>query len=1182
MSREQRCPRCDTVLREHDVLCPRCTLAESLDTEALSASGPGFLDDLPLTGDSLLIADRYRVVETIARGGMGVVYKAWQENLGRVVAVKMLLGGIHAADSFKKRFVQEAKAAARLQHPCIVKIFDWGEDNGQPYFSMEYVEGETLTRLAAVQPLEPLHAAALVKRIAEAIGYAHEQGILHRDLKPSNVLVDKAGNVRITDFGLAKDQTIHDLTASGEAMGSPGYSPPEQLNGENSKIGPESDVYGLGAVLYYLITGRPPFVASSLHESFRAVNESPPVSPRLLNSSVPRDLETICLACLEKNPGQRYRTAFELGLELERYLSNQPIRRRPITPMERGWRWCKRQPVIASLLLILALVLNGGIWGILRQQAKTAAANRELAGALVRSELQTANSLLEQKDVGGGLAYLADLARQFPTNHVVSSRLLNALNESAFPIPMFGPVHQGGGFTWMRFPLNGKYLVTIAHDGAVRLLSPQNGQVVAGPFPYSSSITNADVSPDGELLAGIGPNNTIQVMQLRTGKILPPVVHPEVFSVAFGLEGELISRSADGVEVVWDIVARKEVRKGGALAWDVGGAEEVRKRFGKEARVLRALMPAFSDVGRSVCTGLVYYTNSVYPQVSALIWDKATGELLSWPSSTGVAGVASNIFQMSNVVITASASGAAVDIIARGKAGVYARCDALGGKLILAENLASDFPATYLSTSNPEFSVGYNEQSSEFYVYGFVRGEAPKRVATEKRVDHLSAWEASLTGQALAVGGANGIVFVLHAPAGVRKDWSAIQPIRLRDPIQSLAFNADSRHLAVLLRTGDLWEWDVPPYIPCEDYTFTVGEEGFGLASPDGTRALLFESTDDWGFYYNLVSLPDRKPILKLPKSNVGFFFRDSRYFFHARDWPLSGVAITNGIFIRSAINGDLLGTIQGEGFALDAEALMTGDLGLNGQFLLTEVGGRSACFDVRAGALASFLPQGLRYGRFHEGGNQISGVIRNKLVVVRTGDGALVREYTVDGSVFDKLTVPPNFSHDAKWVLLTTERTVEVVDLARQTRIKAPFDSGAPITSVGFSPNGDLAFAAANDGTVILWNPSSALSGLRMLRHPIAEVAVKPANGAVLTISSDGSRLWDPSTGELLYRGRQFEGSWLPDVITEFYHANLEVSRLSWACFGARSLVHEDVFSTHEPIPSLMPDLVEALAEST
>jgi serine/threonine protein kinase len=259
----------------------------------------------------------YELIREIARGGMGVVFEARQMSLNRKVALKMILAGQLANETDVKRFHTEAEAAANLDHPGIVPIYEVGQHRGQHYFSMGFIEGQSLSERLTHGPLPCRQAAALLVAVAEAIDYAHQCGVIHRDLKPGNILLDAKGNPRVTDFGLAKKiQGDSGLTGSGQVMGTPSYMPPEQAGGKRAAVGPAADVYALGATLYALITGRPPFQAATAMETVIQVLSDEPVPPRRLNGSIPRDLETICLKCLEKEPNQRYPGAAALAADL--------------------------------------------------------------------------------------------------------------------------------------------------------------------------------------------------------------------------------------------------------------------------------------------------------------------------------------------------------------------------------------------------------------------------------------------------------------------------------------------------------------------------------------------------------------------------------------------------------------------------------------------------------------------------------------------------------------------------------------------------------------------------------------------------------------------------------------------------------------------------------------------------
>ncbi len=299
----------------------------------------------------------YLLLDEIARGGMGVIYRARQRTLNRIVAIKMIRAGEFAGKQEVQRFYNEAEAAANLDHPNIVSMYEVGQQAGQHYLSMAYVEGQSLADVQRDGVLAPSIAAEYVKTAAEAIHYAHEQGVLHRDIKPGNVLLDSSGQIRITDFGLAKRLgSDSDLTRDSQVLGTPEYMPPEQARGENDQLGPSADIYALGALLYALLTGRPPFRAENWMTTLQQVTEKEPVTPRRLNPDLDRDLETICLKCLEKDPDQRYESASHLADELGRFLSGQPILVRPVSRAVRVWKWSKRNPLLAKLFALIMIL----------------------------------------------------------------------------------------------------------------------------------------------------------------------------------------------------------------------------------------------------------------------------------------------------------------------------------------------------------------------------------------------------------------------------------------------------------------------------------------------------------------------------------------------------------------------------------------------------------------------------------------------------------------------------------------------------------------------------------------------------------------------------------------------------------------------------------------------------------
>ncbi len=289
-------------------------------SQAPTTALPGARVALPQT-----IAD-YELLDELGRGGMGVVYRARQISLDRIVAVKMILRGQLASPADRARFRAEAEAAAKLDHPNIVPVYEVGELDGQPYFSMKFVAGTTLARRLADGPLEPREAAALLVPVAKAIHFAHRHALLHRDLKPSNILIDDEGQPHVTDFGLAKRITDqHGPTLTGAIVGTPSYMSPEQADAHRGEIGPPSDVYSLGTILYQMLTGRPPFQAASPFDTLLMVLEQDPVPPRMLNAKADRDLEMIALKCLQKPAQLRYASAEGLASDLNAYLSGEPV-----------------------------------------------------------------------------------------------------------------------------------------------------------------------------------------------------------------------------------------------------------------------------------------------------------------------------------------------------------------------------------------------------------------------------------------------------------------------------------------------------------------------------------------------------------------------------------------------------------------------------------------------------------------------------------------------------------------------------------------------------------------------------------------------------------------------------------------------------------------------------------------
>ncbi len=355
-------------------------LAPRDSADASPAGGEG--ERLPRMGQ----VAGYKILKLLGRGGMGVVYKARQRGLKRIVALKMIsAGGLHGPAELA-RFRSEALAVADLQHPNIVQIYEVGEDDGNPFFSLEYISGGSLAKKIGGTPQPPREAAHLVRALADGMEFAHQRGIIHRDLKPANVLLTETGEPKVSDFGLVKRlEDDAGQTQSGSILGTASYMAPEQAEGKTKEIGPRSDLYALGGILYELMTGRPPFRAASVLETLEQVRTQDPIAPSQFQPKLPRDLETICLKCLQKEPAKRYDTAAALAEDLRRFLVGEPILARPVSRAEWLWRWCTRNRRIAALCGFVAFLVVAWaatstlLYRLARSNERIALANASLA-----------------------------------------------------------------------------------------------------------------------------------------------------------------------------------------------------------------------------------------------------------------------------------------------------------------------------------------------------------------------------------------------------------------------------------------------------------------------------------------------------------------------------------------------------------------------------------------------------------------------------------------------------------------------------------------------------------------------------------------------------------------------------------------------------------------------------------
>jgi hypothetical protein len=553
-------------------------------------------DALPLGTEIRYFGD-YELLEEIARGGMGVVYLARQASLNRLVALKMILTGTLASSAAVQRFRNEAEAAANLDHPNIVPIYEVGEHEGQHYFSMGLVGGGSLAdRLEESGTLTPRVAAELVKLLAEAVAFAHERGVIHRDLKPSNVLLDAQGKPKVSDFGLAKRvQKTDSPTMSGDVLGTPAYMPPEQAAGTVDLVGPSADIYSLGAILYACLTGRPPFQAISPFQTLRLVLTDEPVRPSRLKLSIPRDLETICMKCLEKNPRHRYDTANALAEDLGRFLAEEPVNAQPANQLRRSIAWLKKRPWVVSGITALGLLLVAcgvyGLWAEIRERGWTiqllqacvarlssppqrdAAVAHLRRAARIRPDARLLQEAVElfAADIGSRLVYRRD-----PGERNLQP-LSEATKRAQHPVPMIwdrdgrrlylkgmeldtvsgrsSPLLIEGAGPAVADP-TGSYLVAIGADGKVVVVDRGSGRRRSIDRRVDG-FESLRFAPDGRLLALLGheePGDTPRLELWKTTDDGPSI------ELAGAITGHcLLSFSGDSQRIAWCCPARTSI-----------------------------------------------------------------------------------------------------------------------------------------------------------------------------------------------------------------------------------------------------------------------------------------------------------------------------------------------------------------------------------------------------------------------------------------------------------------------------------------------------------------------------------------------------------------------------------------------------------------------------------------------
>jgi WD40 repeat protein/tRNA A-37 threonylcarbamoyl transferase component Bud32 len=1053
---------------------PDCTTSAESPSAVRSA-------DTPVTG--------FEILEELGRGGMGVVYRARQAKLNRIVALKMILAGDRAGERDLIRFLAEAEAIAAVRHPHVVQVFEYGESAGRPFMALEYCGGGTLAGRLKAGAIPPRESAELLSRIARGVAAAHHLGIVHRDLKPANVFFDDAGSPKVADFGLAKREAGADLTQTNAVMGTPAYMSPEQAKGETKFVGPQADVWALGVILYECLTGARPFVGDDTWTIIRAVIESEPRVPRRLVPGVPRDLELICLKCLAKDSRERYTSAGELATDLERWCAGEPVGVRPAGWLERTAKWSKRKPTLAAayalsgVSLVLIGLATGAIW--LWRDA-------DLARGRAQSALDEAESArIGEKEAKAQVAFLnyvhaVDLAlREHQANNLERAReLLDACPEELRGWE-WRHVHRlcHADLATLELPStkldglalspDGKRIATGAADGVPRIWNASDGTLLHELRGHTDKVTHAAFSRDGSRLVTSSDDKTARIWEVATGRFRAELKgHREfVHRAAFSPDGaRVVTASFDHEARVWTV-------DGNLLARLVGHAGAI-------------IDAQYSPDGARIIT--------VSRDKTARIWGSG-GELLHvLRHSTEVYGAACN--PDGTRIATACHDGTAV---------IW---DAATGKQLFAlAGHAARVSVVAFSPDGRTLATGSYDNTARLWN----AADGTLRSKLDGHLDCVETLVFSPDGSKLATGSWDKTIRLWETALGE----NAGVVLGHTDRVWDLAFSPDGGKLVSSSEDGSVRVWEIDHRERVilrghrsilHDAEFNPDGSRIATASQDGTARIWDARSGRMQF--ELVGHEERIDLVQWCRDDSRLLtVSEDRT---ARIWD---TATGRAVAVLKGHEGD----IHAADISRDSRRVAT-----------ASEDGSAGIWDAGTGARVHHLkhPVAVNFVEFLPGGQLIATAAddhRIRLFDVATGEP----RGSLDGSDGNRMRFFEVSPDGRRIAGVADDDSVHVWDVESRERLVVLPADAPDVNAIGFSPDGSKLIVAANQGKAAIRDASTGrkLADLAGHRDDVTSARFSPDGTRVLTASRDHTaRVWHADNGTLMLTLPGHEGQLL------------------------------------------------------